>query len=158
MDGFGGKIASNLVDDPTQIPSLGEREPVIVVVEDDGCLSEAIQDVCDFLEVTVQPVASRENLGPVLAKYRPMALLAAVEAQGQDGCHVMKAVARHDRSLPVLLLTGGDPVLAGAADAVEEIWGLSSVFKRPILPGIGKFVEFLCVAGQMGHCLGLMPI
>jgi hypothetical protein len=87
-----------------------------------------------------------------------MAVLAAIEAAGQDGCHVMKTVADHDRSLPILLLTGGDPVLAGAADAVEELWGLSCVLKRPILPGLGELVEFLCLAGQMGRCLGLMPV
>jgi hypothetical protein len=157
MDGFGGKIASNIADYPAAMPFLREREPLLVVVEDDGSLSGAIQDICDFLEVRVQPVASGENLGPVLANCRPMAVLAAVEAQGQDGCHVMKTVAKHDRNLPILLLTGGDPILAGAADAVEEIWGLSSVFKLPTLPGPGELVEFLCLAGRMGDCLGLMP-
>jgi CheY-like chemotaxis protein len=158
MDGLAGKIASNIAGYPGLMPLPREREPVIVVVEDDACLSETIQDICDFLEVTVRSVASREDLGPVLAKYRPMAVLAAIEAAGQDGCHVMKTVADHDRNLPILLLTGGDPVLAGAADAVEELWGLSCVLKRPILPGLGELVEFLCLAGQMGRCLGLMPV
>jgi DNA-binding NtrC family response regulator len=158
MDGFEGKIASDIAGYPALMPLPCEREPVIVVVEDDGCLSETIQDICDFLEVTVRAVASEENLGPLLTKWRPMAVLAKVEAQGQDGCHVMKSVAEHDRNLPILLLTGGDPILAGAADAVEEVWGLSSVLKRPTLPKLGELVEFLCLAGQMGRCLGLMPI
>jgi CheY-like chemotaxis protein len=158
MDGLGGKVASNIAGYPTLMSLPRERQPIIVVVEDDACLSETIQDICDFLEVTVRSVASAENLGPVLAKCRPMAVLAAVEAPGQDGCHVMKTVADHDRNLPILLLTGGDPVLAGAADAVEELWGLSCVLKRPILPGLGELVEFLCLAGQMGRCLGLMPV
>jgi DNA-binding NtrC family response regulator len=158
MDGFDGKIASDSAGYPPLMPLPYEREPVIIVVEDDRCLSEAIQDICDFLEVTVRSVASAENLGPLLTKWRPMAVLAKVEAEGQDGCHVMKSVAEHDRNLPILLLTGGDPILAGAADAVEEVWGLSSVLKRPTLPKLGELVEFLCLAGQMGRCLGLMPV
>jgi len=158
MDGLGGKIASNIAEYPALMPLPREREPIIVVVEDDGCLSETIRDICDFLEVTVRPLASREDLRPVLAECRPMAVLATIEALGQDGCHVMKTVADHDRNLPILLLTGGDPVLAGAADAVEELWGLSCVVKRPTLPGLGELVEFLCLAGQMGCCLGLMPV
>ncbi len=158
MDGFAGKIASGVAGYPAPMPLPRERKPIIVVVEDDGCLSGTIQDICDFLEVTIRPVASREHLGPVLAEYRPMAILATIEAQGQDGCHVMKTVAAHDRNLPILLLTGGDPALAGAADAVEEVWGLSSVLKRPTLPGLGELVEFLCLAGRMGRCLGLVPV
>jgi DNA-binding NtrC family response regulator len=158
MDGLGGKIASNIAGYPAPMSLPREREPIIVVVEDDGCLSETIREICDFLEVTVRPVASAEDLGPVLAQCRPMAVLATIEAHGQDGCHVMKTVADHDRNLPILLLTGGDPVLAGAADAVEELWGLSCVMKPPTLPGLGELVEFLCLAGQMGRCLGLMPV
>jgi CheY-like chemotaxis protein len=158
MDCVGGKLASDIAAYAALTSLPREREPIIVVVEDDDCFSETIRDICDFLEVTVRPVASGEDLAPVLAKCRPMAVLAAVEAVGQDGCHVMKTVANHDRNLPILLLTGGDPILAGAADAVEELLGLSCVLKRPILPALGELVEFLCLAGQMGRCLGLMPI
>jgi DNA-binding NtrC family response regulator len=158
MDGLAGKITSTIAGYPAPMPLSREREAIIVVVEDDGCLSETIREICDFLEVTVRPVASAEDLGPVLAQCRPMAVLAPIEAHGQDGCHVMKTIANHDRNLPILLLTGGDPALAGAADAVEELWGLSCVMKRPILPRLGELVEFLCLAGQMGRCLGLMPV
>lgn len=158
MDGLGGKIASDIEGYPLLMPSPRGREPIIVVVEDGGCLSEAIYDICEFLEVTVQHVASEQDLAPVLTQHRPMAVLAKIEADGQDGCHVMKTVADHDRNLPILLLTGGDSALAGAADAVEEVWGLSFVLKRPALPGLGELVEFLCRAGQMGRCLGLMPV
>lgn len=158
MDGLAGKIASNIAGHTALMSLPRQREPTIVVVEEDACLSETIRDICDFLEVTVRPVAGGEDLGSVLAKCRPMAVLAAVEAPGRDGCHVMKTVADHDRTLPILLLTGGDPVLAGAADAVEELWGLSCVLKRPTMPGLGELVEFLCLAGQMGRCLGLMPV
>ena len=141
----------------TAMPVATDRLPVIVVVEDGCHLSQAIYPICDFLDDTVEHVASDDDITPILAKRRPMAVLAEIDAQGQDGCHVMKTVACHDPSLPILLLTGHDPALAGAADAVEEIWGLSHVLKRPALPALGDLVDFLFRAGQHGRCLGLMP-
>jgi CheY-like chemotaxis protein len=134
---------------------LRECEPVVVVVEDDRSLSDAIREICDHLDVTVLPVLSKADLAPVLARRRPMAVVTEIEAKGQDGYHVMKTVARHDRNLPILLLTGGDPALLGAADAVQEAWGLSLVVKRPALPTLGELAEFLCLAAQEGNCLGV---
>ena len=139
------------------MPVGNDRLPVIVVVEDGCHLSQSIHPICDFLNVAVEHVASDEDITPVLTERRPMAVLAEIDAQGQDGCHVMKTVAYHDPSLPILLLTGHDSALAGAADAVEEIWGLSHVVKRPVLPALGELVDFLFRAGQHGRCLGLMP-
>ena len=70
----------------------------------------------------------------------------------------MKLVAAHDPKLPMMILTGGDAALAGAADAVEEVWGLTSVVKWNAPPTASEIVEFLFRAGQRGRCLGLMPI
>ena len=133
------------------------RQPVLLVVEDWPEWSAAIQGLCDCLEVTVEPVSSHLDLTAVLDEHRPMAVLAGMEAAGQDGCHVLKSVARHDPSVPVLLLTTGDAALEGAADAVAQIWGLSDVLQRPELPPAGEFVEFLFRAGLKGRCLGLVP-
>lgn len=135
----------------------GNRTPVIIVVEDGSHLSDAIQEMCDFLGVEVEHLDSDRDLLPILKEARPMAVLAAIDAVGQDGYNVLKTVAAYDPSLPVLLLIGNDPYLTGAADAVEELWRLSSVTKTPNLPAPGDLAEFLCRAGQEGHCLGLMP-
>ena len=89
---------------------------------------------------------------------RPMAVVAEMDAAGQDGCHVLMTVAAHDRDLPVLLVIGDDPVLLGAIDAVEEIWQLSSVVKWPQLPGVGAVVDFLFRAGRKGGCMRLMSV
>ncbi len=158
MDGLGRKVRSGVEGRPPPMPTLHRRERIIVVVEDGRCISKLIAEICDFLEVTIQRVASEADVAPVLAESRPMAVLARIDADGQDGCHVMKTVAEHDKNLPILLLTDGDAALAGAADAVQEIWGLSCVVKRPALPGLGELVEFLFLAGRMGRCLGLMPV
>ncbi len=118
----------------------------------------AIEELCDFLDVRLTRVASHSDLRLVLRDVRPMAVLAGMEAIDQDGCHIMKVVAAHDPSLPVMLLTGGDLAMAGAADAVEEIWGLTEVVQHRCLPAPGEMVEFLFRAGRRGNCMGLLPI
>ena len=154
---LGERLAPAIDTDARASLVSDNRTPAIVVVEDGSYLSNAIQEMCDFLGVDVEHLDSECDLRPILSELRPMAVLAAIDAAGQDGCHVLKTVAAHDPSLPVLLLVGNNPSLAGAADAVEELWGLSSVTKMPTLPAPGGLVEFLCHAGQTGHCLRLMP-
>jgi hypothetical protein len=147
-------------------PSLGDfadtpaeaRVPLVLVLEDGWTLSEAIRGVCAFLEIHVERLDSDEPLLPFLQRCRPMAIIAPMEAEGQDGAHVLMTVAQYDRSLPVLLLSDGDPALAGAADAVIDLWGLSCVSQSTDWPAPGQFAEFLCHAGVQGNCLGMMPV
>jgi DNA-binding NtrC family response regulator len=148
-------IRSNQVSNPMLIAS--DRLPLIVVVENDRNLSEPISDVCEFLNIDVARLDSEDNLAAILEDLRPMAVLSEIDVQGLDGYHVMKTIAFHDTGLPLLLVTGGNPALAGAADAIEEIWGLSDVLKCADLPSLGEFVEFIFHAGRKGHCLGLLP-
>jgi len=154
---LGERIAPAIATDARASLVPDDRTPAIVVVEDGSHLSDAIQEMCDFLGVEIEHMDSECDLRPVLHELRPMAVLAAMDAAGQDGCHILKTVAAYDRTLPVLLLIGKDPSLAGAVDAVEELWCLASVTKLPALPAPGELIEFLCHAGRKGHCLGLMP-
>ncbi len=132
------------------------REPLVLVVEDDFNLSSAFRSVCECLNVAVMRMPTNGDLGPVLRERRPMAVVAEMDAAGQDGCHVLITVAAFDRDLPVLLIAGDDPALLGAIDAVEEIWQLTSVDKSQRLPGIGGVVDFLFRAGRKGGCMRLM--
>ncbi len=149
-------------DQRLYVAGLSTRTPVceatVVIVEDEPLWSEAIDELCAFLEVRLARVASSIDLAPVLRDQRPMAVLAAMEAAGQDGSHVMKLVAAYDPDLPMMMLTYGDAALAGAADAVEEVWGLTSVVTRDDPPSPGELAEFLFRAWQRGRCLGLLPV
>jgi hypothetical protein len=133
------------------------RAPVAVVVEDGKALSDAFRQILDFLAIGLERVACDGPLLPVLRRHQPMAVIAAMDAQGQDGAHVLKTVADYDSSLPVLLLIDRDPVLSGAAEAVADLWGLSGVTQTASWPSAGEIVEFLCRAGQRGDCLALLP-
>lgn len=134
------------------------REATVVVVEDEPHWSRAIQELCAYLDVRLALVSGETSLAPVLRDRRPMAVFASMEAMGQDGGHVLKMVASHDPALPVMMLTNGDAALMGAADAIEEVWGLTSVVKRSTPPSASEVVDFLFRAGQSGRCLGLMPV
>jgi CheY-like chemotaxis protein len=136
----------------------GARMPSVLIIDDGELLFEAFRDICECLDVSVQRMPSRDDLTAALRTRRPMAVVAEMDAAGQDGCHVLMAIAQHDRELPVLLLTGDDPTLIGAVDAVEEIWQLASVTKWPGLPGIGAMVDFLFQAGRKAGCMRLMSV
>lgn len=132
------------------------RAALVLVIEDDLDLSSAFRSVCECLDVRVERMPSQDNLDSALRLHRPMAVVAEMDAAGQDGCHVLMVVAAYDRDLPVLLISGDDPALLGAIDAVEEIWQLSSVVKWPRLTGVGAVVDFLFRAGRKGGCMRLM--
>jgi CheY-like chemotaxis protein len=134
------------------------RMPLIVVLEDGPALSDTMRELCNFLSISVDVVNSKDDLLPLLQRGQPMAVVAAMDATGQDGGNVLMTVARHDPTLPVLLMTDGDATLAGAVDAVAELWGLTQVVQAAALPSPGVLAEFLCRAGMRGNCLGLLPI
>ena len=142
---------------PRGTAALPRRAPLVLVVEDGTRLSEAIHELCDFLHIGVETVGGEIDLARTLRDRRPMAVLAEMDGTSQDGGYVMMRIAEHDRSLPLMLLTGPSPALVGAAEAIEELCGLSAVARHPVLPEIGEIVEFLFRAGQSGLCLGLMP-
>ena len=137
-------------------PERTTRDALIVIVEDELDLSSTFRNVCDCLHVTIERMPPHEDLGALLRQRRPMAVVAEMDTAGQDGCHVLKVVAAHDRDLPVLLVVDNDPVLLGAIDAVQEIWQLTSVVKWSQPPGVGAVVDFLFQAGRKGDCMRLM--
>jgi len=134
------------------------REPLIIVVEDGAELSGSFHMICECLGISVERMSSSGDLGSVLRHRRPMAVVAEMDALGQDGCHVLKTIAAYDRSLPALLITGPNASLLGAVDAVEEVWNLTSVEKWQELLGVGALVDFLFRAGRKGCCIRLMSV
>lgn len=138
--------------------NLIQRRPLLLIVEDGDGIAGTLQPICDFLAIAVERLPSDHDLPGALRDYNPMGVMAHLDCQGQDGYHVMMTVAQHDRSLPILLLTGDDPALAGAADAVEELWQLEAVEKFARLPSIGAIVDFIFRSGRKGRCTRLLPV
>ena len=131
---------------------------IVLVVEDRPRLSRTVGYICDFLSLPMACVSTGSDLAAMLAEWEPMAVVCDLEGGAQDGCHVMKTVAAHDPALPMLLVTGGDASLIGAAEAVEEIWHLSGVVKLQDMPGLGDVVDFLFRTGRLGGSSSLMSV
>jgi len=127
------------------------RASVVVVVEDTPDLSHQMAAICDFMGLTVVPIGSAADLGMILDERRPLAVVAAFETEHQDGCHILKTVALHDRELSVMLLTNHNASHLGATEAVEEIFQLTAVSKPIGEPNLGELVEFLARASQRGR-------
>jgi hypothetical protein len=134
------------------------RQGVVAIVTDDEDTIEQLATVCRFLDLRVETVSTGTELAHVLREHRPMAVITDVEGKNQDGFHTMKQIARYQRDLPILLLTGGDPVLMGAVDAVQEMCGLTSVTSTSEFPVAGQLVAFLFGAGRRAGCMRLVPI
>lgn len=135
-----------------------ERQPILLVVEDDETTSTVLQPICEFLDIALERVPSEIDLSGILREFRPMGVVTALDCRGQDGCNVMITVADYDRTLPMLLLIGDEPYLAGAADAVEEVWQLEAVTKAWGFPGVGEVVDFILRAGRKGRCSRMMRV
>ncbi|MDR3531969.1 MAG: hypothetical protein P4L90_15645 [Rhodopila sp.] len=136
----------------------GTQQGVVVIVSDDPATIQNLAPVCEFLELKMEIVSAGTDLMQVLREHRPMAVISDIEGEDQDGFHTMKMVARYSRDLPMLLLTGGDPVLMGAVDAVQDLWGLTSVNLSSGFPLAGQLVAFLFSAGRQAGCLRLVPV
>ncbi|HEX2940525.1 MAG TPA: hypothetical protein VHO91_05715 [Rhodopila sp.] len=138
--------------------SVGAKQGVVFIASDSLACIEKTAPVCDFLDLEVQLVTSDADLSGMLRTHRPIAVIADVDGAEQDGFHVMRTVARFNRALPVLLLTDGDPVLMGAADAMQEMCGLRSVTLTSGFPAAGQIVAFLFSAGRSAGCMRLVPV
>ncbi|WP_216856050.1 response regulator [Acidisphaera sp. S103] len=131
---------------------------VVVIVSDDPGTIGKVAPVCEFLELRVEVVSAGVDLTQALREHRPMAVISDVDGEEQDGFHTMKVIARYNRDLPIMLLTGGDSVLMGAADAVQDMWGLTSVTRTSGFPMAGQLVAFLFGAGRRTGGMRLVPI
>jgi hypothetical protein len=118
----------------------------VLIARGDGFDNLALDTVCDFLDLDAEHVSIENEIFPVLNAVRPIAVIADLVGDSQDGYHIMKLIGAYDRDLPVLLLTDGDPALLGAVDAVREIWGLTRVTTINDECDLGLLMDFLCHA------------
>ncbi len=143
---------------PVALELVNRRTPLVLVIEDRPAVSAAIAELCAYLGITVDRLGSERDLTRGFRERRPMAVIATLDGPAQDGCYVMMQLAEHDPTVPMLLLTGGNDILSGAADAVAELCALSDVTQASGLPDAAELVAFLFRAGQSGRCLGLLAV
>ncbi len=139
------------LEDSALFPRLApEMPPTLMIVSDDFHLTTAMEVICDFLGLGIEQIPTEGDAVRMARDFRPVAIMVSAEGEGQDGFHVMKGVAEIDPDMPIMLLTGDDPAMMGAADAIESLFGLTAVTKTPGLPSVGEIVDFLFRAGRRG--------
>jgi CheY-like chemotaxis protein len=156
-------IGSSVLVDPVQgVSPFGNRTiPIphsVLIVRDDDKNSDFLDSICEFLDVAVEHASSRDDLTPLLQGLRPIAVITDLDSDVQDGFHVMKITANYKRTLPIMLLTGNDPALLGAVEAVQEVWDLKRVATITGTEGIGTMVDFICHAARDAGMPQLMRV
>ena len=131
---------------------------LVMIVGDDLSWGPGLDAICDFFGLVVEHVPSELDVAFLLREFRPMAVIAEADGRGQDGFHVMGAVAEYDRTLPMMLLTGHDAALMGAADAMVEVTGLTHMRIAAELPTMGEVIDFLFRAGRSAGVGRTMPV
>ena len=134
------------------------RQALVVIASDSPETIHDLEVICEFFDLAVEIVSAGTDMMRLLRDNRPMAVIADIDGEEQDGFHSMKVVASYDRDLPIMMLTGGDPVLMGAVDAVQESWGLTMVGRTTPANLAGQLAEFLYTAGRRAGCMRLVQI
>jgi len=136
------------IGQPNGEPQPARRNNLVLVVEDQPSVSAAVGAICAYVGLTVEAISAENDLGLLLDERRPLAVIAPFESDYQDGAHVLKAVATHDRELAVMILTGRNPAWLGAAEAMRETLQLSQASLPNGEPSLGQMVEFLAQAAH----------
>jgi hypothetical protein len=144
----------------TPVPSAATSPgvPLVLVLEERPGLSATVAELCSFLRIRMESVSTGEALREALEVHRPIGVLAQAGACDLRLAMALEIVARHDPSLPVLLLTGEEEKRAAGLDETSAPRPLSNLYWLPSRPGIRTLVEFLFMAERRGGVGGLMPI
>lgn len=99
----------------------------VFLVEDDAAVRKGCEQALSLADIAVRGFADAEKMLAALATTTPALVVSDVRLPGLDGLGLLREVRRHDRELPVLLVTGhGDVGMAvdamrdGAYDFIEK--------------------------------------
>lgn len=116
----------------TNRPASAERdpedqEPVVLVVDDDGSIREAIRDLLQSVDLRVALFRSSADFLQADLPDAPCCIVLDVRLPGQSGLELQAELAREDIRIPIIFLTGhGDVPMtvralkAGAIDFLEK--------------------------------------
>jgi hypothetical protein len=126
--------------------------PLVLVVEPVPGLSMVLEELCEFLRIRVAVVSEIADLGEALAS-QPIAVLVRAPAGAIDPRmgRALHAVARHDATMPVMLVTD-------ASGVSDPSVGLTNLHWMAGPPSLKPLVEFLFLAERRGGVAGLMPL
>jgi hypothetical protein len=143
---------------PAVAPTDYKEEPVLLVFENTASVSLAIDEVCMFLGIRVEPVEDTVGIAQTLHELRPIAVLAIADEIDCTVYDMLMAVAGFDRNLPVLIVTDDRASVRGAVHAAHKLWQLTDVIHLTRDIGTRDLIDFLFRAGRNSGTGRMMPI
>ncbi len=139
--------------------SLEEQETQrILLLESRPVLAEQLEELCHAIDIEVVCLASHHELPFSLHHHRPIAVVCVIEPALPGSITALRSIAAHDQDLPVMVVTGDDPISLGTIDAAERLWGLTGLHCVPQVPNAQDVVGFLFQAGRRSNTGRLLPI
>ena len=122
-------------------------------------LAAMLSGLSDALGLDLQRAESVASLDATLHIVRPIGLACGLEGTGPTtACHAVKAVARYDAGLPMLMISDEDPETLGSLDAIAALCGLSDLQRLTAPPRMEEVLAFLARAGRRSGRLSLVPV
>ncbi|MCK8784730.1 hypothetical protein M0638_10085 [Roseomonas sp. NAR14] len=126
-----------------------DRECSVVLMEHGGQLASGLTPFCDYLQLEIESVRNGAGLELALQVLRPVAVVAEVGSDLRRISEVIETVARHDRSLPLLLVMVDQPDTRGTALAAGRQWQLATLSTVASNAAASRMMDFLADAGRV---------
>ena len=132
-------------------PGAESTPPLLLLIEETQTLLRSVGSLCDYLGVQTRRLGMSDDLRPVFTGARPIGALIFLGDQPMEvGCRFLEEWLKHDRDLPLILVTGTASAWGGAAEAVTAKLGLRSARVMTSPPEIGDLADFI-VDGARRH-------
>jgi hypothetical protein len=130
--------------------------PLVLVLEAEPRISDILAELAGFLRVDVECVPTIGALETALDTQRPIGLLAHTPEGDDTVWSALRAVARRDPGLPVLLVTGTGRAETEEFDPSIPRRPLTNIYWVDHQPGMRSIVEFLFLAERRSGAPALL--
>ena len=96
-------------------------EPLVLLIEDDDAVRDALQSLLESANYAVSAFASGEEFLGADPVERAGCILLDLRLPGMDGHQVQHALKERDNELPVILITGAHPVKNGLSPLIIDL-------------------------------------
>lgn len=143
---------------PADALAMSERDTkAVIVMTDSGQASITLCKMASALGIEVITVRSFHELPFRLHHHRPIGVMLELNPLGHSFRSALRSISAYDPDMDVLMVSGDDPVVLGAIDVSENLWGLGALHRLALEPGPADIIAFLFQAGRRNGVGNLMP-
>lgn len=130
----------------------------VIVLTESGQASAALCQIASALDIEVITIRSFHELPFRLHHHRPIGVALELNPLGHSCRSALRSIAAYDPDMHVLMVSGDDPVVLGAIDVSEKLWGLRALHRLLKEPKPTDVIGFLFQAGRQNGVGNLMPV